>query len=479
MARAATSARLAAIVNRRLMSRVPPWVCVGLGSVPLKTSAPRSGFHRQVRFEESRHHIGGVAARPDHRLVIRTRNALIAAIALVVSGLLPAASAGAQAPSLGDFKLRETTVDLQSRVNALGTRLLRSDVQPLLAEANRTAVENGPCKNDAFEDIPAGSRWFCFDRQDAGEGGGQVEWIPQGVSTVADAGSGPESLLVSWYDAAVEPKKGVRVTFLEPNTGKYRHVLLVYPYMDASRRPTYEIVGRPQGGIHAGGILWYGNYLYVVDTRRGIRVFDMRHIFDLQRSPNGDTTDRTRIGWRSGKYRGFGYRYVMPQVDAWVNAAGPDNEARCEESGAPRFSYISVDRGESPHRLITGEFCESTSDQRGRVARWPLDALTGRPVPDPNDGLVHASEAYRLPERQIQGAVSYGGTWYLSRSNGSTRNGQLILARPDAQPAGSLHATETRRAGIGPEDLSFWPARNQLWTVTEHAGRRMLYGVPR
>jgi hypothetical protein len=58
---------------------------------------------------------------------------------------------------------------------------------------------------------------------------------------------------VSWYDSAVEPKEGARITFLEPNTGKYRHVLLVYPYMEASGKPTYEIVGRPQGDglVHA------------------------------------------------------------------------------------------------------------------------------------------------------------------------------------------------------------------------------------
>jgi hypothetical protein len=92
---------------------------------------------------------------------------------------------------------------------------------------------------------------------------------------------------VSWYDDAVAPRKGVRVTFLDPNTKRYRHVLLVYPYIRKNGWPSYEIVGRPQGGIHAGGILWYGNYLYVVDTRRGIRVFDMRYIFDLQKSSRG------------------------------------------------------------------------------------------------------------------------------------------------------------------------------------------------
>jgi hypothetical protein len=50
---------------------------------------------------------------------------------------------------------------------------------------------------------------------------------------------------------AVEEGRGV--TFLEPNAGKYRRVLRVYPYMDASDGPNF--------------------------------------IFDLQCSPNGYTTD--------------------------------------------------------------------------------------------------------------------------------------------------------------------------------------------
>jgi hypothetical protein len=254
---------------------------------------------------------------------------------------------------------------------------------------------------------------------------------------------------------------------LDPSTNKYRHVLLVYPTVREDGEPGYEIVGRPDGGIHAGGILWYGNYLYVVDTRRGIRVFDMRYIFDLQRSSDD----------------AFGYRYVMPQVDAWVNAAGPDNDDEgnsCSGSGAPKFSSIALDRSATPDALITGEYCGS--GDVGRVAHWPLDGETGRLLPDRGDGLVHASAAYRLARNQIQGAVSYDGTWYLSRStgrddDGNWRPGELIVARPDAQR--TLQATETRKAGVGPEDLSFWPARNELWTVTEHAGQRMLYGVPR
>ena len=400
------------------------------------------------------------------------------AVAAMTLALCAAGTAAAQAPDLDDFKLRQTSLDLQSRVDALAGQLVESDVGTVLGEANRPAVENGSCNQDAFPGIPAGSRWFCFDAADSGDGQGRLEWVPQGVSTAADAGTG-EGLLVSWYDDAVEPKKGVRVSFLNPVTQRYRHVLLAYPYVDAGGRPTYEIVGRPQGGIHAGGILWYGDYLYVVDTTRGVRVFDTRFIFDLEQSPDGDTSDKGRIGWAAGAYRGFGYRYVMPQVDAWVNAAGPDAEPvfRCTGTGAPKFSYLSVDRSVEPHRMITGEFCRGEGDV-GRVTRWPLDAGTGRPVVS-GDGLVHASEAYRLAGDQIQGAVSVGDTWYLSRTQRREGPGELIVGRPDAGPTGTLQATETRPAGIGPEDLAFTPGDNRLWTVTEFPRLRMLYGVPR
>ena len=76
----------------------------------------------------------------------------------------------------------------------------------------------------------------------------------------------------------------------------------------------------------------------------------------------------------------------------------------------------------------------------------------------------------------VQGAVSAAGAYYLSRSRGEDTHGQLIPATPDA---GTLKPGTARRAGIGPEDLSYWPGRDEIWTVTEHAGRRMLYGVPR
>ena len=380
------------------------------------------------------------------------------AVAAAVLALAAAAPAQAQAPRL--------TTSTSDPAPPTCRRALQARHEAA-AQRRRHAVDQGQpardpereCSKTAFTDMPAGSRWYCFDPADSGTVG-EPEWIPQGVTTSADAGTGGrEALLVSWYDDRTAPAKGVRVSFLDAATNKYRHVLLVYPYIDGAGQPTYEIVGRPQGGIHAGGIVWHGNLLYVVDTTRGIRVFDMRQIFDI------GTSDASKIGRHGTKYHGFGYRYVMPQVGAWVNAAGPDNDGdfTCEADGAPKFSSIGLDGG----ALITSEYCRSDG-AFGRVARWSLQPGA--------DGHLRATEAYRLPVHNVQGAVSAAGTYYLSRSRGEATHGQLIPATPNG---GTLQAGTARRAGIGPEDLSYWPGRNEIWTVTEHAGRRMLYGVPR
>src|SRR5262249_30743983 len=159
------------------------------------------------------------------------RHNVITILAAIALGLLAAAPAQAQAPKPSDFELRPSA-SLQGRVDALAGRLPAAGVDSVLAKANRIATANGSCRSNAFPGIPSGSRWFCFDKSDTGSTARPeaVEWIPQGVSSSADAGGGRDALLVSWYDARTEPKKGVRVSFLDTATGKYRHVLLVYPY---------------------------------------------------------------------------------------------------------------------------------------------------------------------------------------------------------------------------------------------------------
>lgn len=423
--------------------------------------------------------------------------ACVASATLVVS-LTTAAATGqakvaADPPDLADFTLVSTGGDLPDRVERLDDELPKLGVQKLLEQANRVATPG--CTPDMPEDP---RRSWCFNDGD----NHTTNWRPQGVTTVADAQQDlhwgdKQALLVSWYDSSKKDdvddgedklNKGARISFLDPATNKYRHVLLVYPY-DGANGPTYETITTPQqgegGNVHAGGIVWYGNYLYVADTRRGIRVFDMRRIMDLKAAGNGDTSDKSKVGLHGGKYYGHGYRFVMPQVANWQHPDGLAEhppEGKCNADGPAKFSYLSLDRS-GTDKLISGEYCKGASDANhyGRVVQWPMNGDNGKPKTG-GDGEWQAESAYRLPKQYVQGATSFDGRWYLSSTGGGANaHGHLQAAKPGTTGTGVLHEDGPERdvaTGVV-EDLSFWHGRDELWTVTEAAGNRKLYALPR
>ena len=395
----------------------------------------------------------------------------------------PSVAAAGDPPLLGDFSLESVGGDLPARVNRLDAELPKLGVQNILAQANRKATPGCKPAHPTMPEPPI--RSYCFNPGDTGT----EDWYPQGVSTVADAQADQlwgtkHALLVSWYDHADDGiEKGVRVSFLDPDTNTYQHVLLVYPF-DGTNGPSYESVTTPQAGdgpsVHAGGLVWYGNYLYVPDTRRGIRVFDMRKIMDLKSAGDkGDITDQDQVGLHGGKYYGFGYRYVMPEVGIWENPDGlaefPSGN-RCNVSGESKFSYLSLDRSEAPDLLVSGEYCAGATDANhyGRVAQWPMDSDTGRPQTGPG-GYWYASNAYRLPKSNVQGATSTDGRWYLSSTGGGEgAHGHLQAAKANKTGAGVLTTDgNERNVAGGVEDLSYWPGRNELWTVTEYPDDRV------
>ncbi|ASW57574.1 hypothetical protein CIK06_10065 [Plantactinospora sp. KBS50] len=406
---------------------------------------------------------------------------------------------------MSDFDLRPASnqAELMDRVLLLDAQLPKLGVQNLLAQSSRhgTAMQGrgaicNPGAVDVKERTLAPVYSFCFDSADSGTNGGNVEWTPQGITTVADAQDDQawgtaQPLIVSWYNDDSEYVKGARVTFINPDTGDYQHVLLAYPYINDSGNATYMSLRTKQdssgSSLHAGGIAWYGNYLYVADTRRGFRVFDMRYIFDLQAAGSrGDTTDKTRIGRHDGVFYGHGYRYVMPEVAAWTSAAGEVTDPSvCTGTGSPHFSFVGLDRTGTDH-LTTGEYCNGSTV--GRVATWPLNGSNGQPSLAA-DGRWHAASAFRLPVSNIQGAVSHGDTWYVQRSHGTdvpdqNDNGDLLRTSAPAGASTGVLSSSTRRvtAAVGPEDLSYWSGfrgfGDVLFTVTEHPGQRMVYATP-
>ncbi|MFB9877557.1 hypothetical protein ACFFMN_06410 [Planobispora siamensis] len=321
-------------------------------------------------------------------------------------------------------------------IAVLERELDRVPLSTVLAKANRVTARKGPEGAGAFGSMrPRPADWYTFDAAD----NDVADWYPQGLTSAADAGVSGSVFVVSWYFKPVDaPERGIRLSFMNTATLRYRHVLLV------DVRPDGNIVPI---NIHAGGVAWYGDLLYVADTVRGLRVFDVRHIYEV----NGE--DGAAIGRRDGVYNAFGYRYVMPQAGSWNTT-----------TGTVRFSFAAVDRTAEPDLLVSGEYVDDPT-KVGRVARWRLSA-DGTLAAD-GDGLAAAVDAYAMPVQKIQGALSHGRTWYLSQTAGSRGNGTLVVAG---------EAVTRRPYPVGPEDLT--RVREQVWSVSEFPGRRVVYGVP-
>src|SRR3954471_14549282 len=148
---------------------------------------------------------------------------------LIAATLLPASAASAAKPSLAHFTLKPANPGLAAKASALGADGLHTQtVDAALGAANRDATYGASCSTSAFGPVAAAPDRWCFQSDDTTS----TQWIPQGVTNSADAGidgypnGQPHALAVSWYDDKDAPEKGIRLTFLNPATGKYRLVLL-------------------------------------------------------------------------------------------------------------------------------------------------------------------------------------------------------------------------------------------------------------
>lgn len=221
-----------------------------------------------------------------------------------------------------------------------------------------------------------------------------------------------QTLVVSWHHPVEGVDTASRVTFvdLRPRCPRFWHVLLV----DGDREPV---------PIHAGGLAWDGDRLLVADTFGGLRHFDTRDIL------------------RAGR------EYLLPQSGGYVSPT-------VEGERAMRYSFVSLEHGGVVPRIVAGEYRKGTDD--ARLLRLELGAGGGELHP----GL-----------ERMQGACVVDGTWYVTTSNGPTRNGDLWVGQPGAL---------VRRPGVlppGPEDLAHEPGSRRLWSVSEHPGRRWVYSI--
>jgi hypothetical protein len=356
------------------------------------------------------------------------RAAALAAALLI----LPAASSEAatfKPISAKGFKLKRSGLGAASyaRVARMEQVYPRVGVAGVLADTNRqTRSIAGSPVISGVRNFAGGFRWNEGDDNFAG-------WYPQGLTGSADASdsgsvAGHRVLVASWYS---KEGKGVRASFVNADSldgARYRHVLLVAP----GAKGGYGLVK-----IHAGGIAWYGNLLYVADTDNGVRVFDTSHLMLVRKG-----------GGRRKK--SLDYKYLLPQVGAYRTTGKK-----------LRYSFVAIDRTTTPPTLLAGEYRAGKAG--GRIVRWRLNAKTGRIA------RGRAVGAVRSPASNVQGALSVGGRFYTSSSNGNA-HGTLASGKPRGR-------VSTTTWGIGPEDLTYSRLTNRLYTLTEHPGLRTVFGV--
>jgi hypothetical protein len=233
-----------------------------------------------------------------------------------------------------------------------------------------------------------------------------------------------------------------------PATPKYRFALLVEPKGTAAAPDFAPVL------VHAGGLAWFGNLLYVADTGKGFRVFDMSRIMQV-------ATDTDVIGCAAGACHAGLYKYVVPQIGAYGTGS----------SCTPIFSYVSLDRSTSPPSLVSGEYCTTGtaacgSALGGRAYRWPLDAASGKLA---GAATSWPSEVFLVGQKQVQGGTSRKGIFYLSSSAPAAAGGALYRVKPGK--------SATSGWVDSPEDLMIDEANGLLWSLSEGENARVVFGA--
>ncbi|AGA78177.1 hypothetical protein [Echinicola vietnamensis] len=331
---------------------------------------------------------------------------------------------------------------------------------PATLHLNRTATTNGYNTVYGFN-IPSdrqvtGFKWNSGDQQ-------TEDWRPQGITGFD--WNGRSFLLVSWYAVGpsqipgIENKhKGARISLVDitdMSDIKYRHILLVQdinnPFYTSSNDYTQLGVFGPVR-VHAGGLAYYDEKLYVASTQLGIRVFDLNHIVEV----SGDTS-KSRLGEETdGTLRAFNYRYILPQT-GYYNIPG-----------AEPYSCIALGEDTSSNpRLWTGQYLKSSSSSIPKVHGFSLNSQGEIPsgtqveVVTPKDNATGNNG----PVYNMQGVYRNGATTVMTATGKSSYQGST--ARFVRYHDGDANGTRYRWPH-GAEDLYYDQNTGYLWNLTEY-----------
>jgi hypothetical protein len=326
----------------------------------------------------------------------------------------------------------------------------RTGIGPVLGDLDRRARR-------AFPWGRAVSTAFTWDREDRAT----PRWYPQGITTSADADDGERVegravVVVAWYRKDVRGRnQGSRLTFVDLETLRYRHVLLVRPRLRKGR------VALAPLKVHAGGVVWHGPYLHVAATSRG---FVTCRVDDLIRIPDErGGRDLRRLGVDGDEVASYGCRYVLPVRFAYQAYTDEGHERM-------RYSFLSLDRDSRPPSIVAGEY--GRGGRVTRLAHYGLDPATSL-LASGQDGISRPVALDPGGVSAMQGAVVARGRYHVTVSHGPLVPGSLHVGRPGSWRP---HRWATP---MGPEDITYWPSTDLLWSLTEHPGRRWVFAMRR
>lgn len=201
-----------------------------------------------------------------------------------------------------------------------------------------------------------------------------TDWRPQGVTGFTWGSK--KYLIVTWYGLSPNERAGVKnehkgskialVDITDMNNISYTFILLAQNITNNNDNLLYD---KPKNTftqlgsfipvtMHAGGVTYFNQKIYIADTSMGMRIFDLNNIIPVK----ADATQQTIGKEANGDLKAFDFAYILPQSGYYRMA-----------KGSP-FSCVGLGEGATPDQKViyTGQY--KTSGSISQVYGFPINA---------------------------------------------------------------------------------------------------------